>query len=203
MWNYEKFTCPIKVENCYYYFHNKGLDNQNIMYALKDLNDPKPTLFLDPNELSKEATSSINTYAFSKDHKWFAYAISDQGSDWLRIKIRNVQTEQDLKEEIDFCRFTKILWTKDNLGFFYSGYLPNEDLNEPNVKKTHKIFYHRLHTDRSEDFIAIEYPDSPNAQLLGRMSDCGTVLHIQLNEECRNVRWHYSRFDLPVKGNFL
>ena len=203
MWNYEKFGCPFKVGNKYYYFGNSGLENQDNLYVLNDLNDTEPKLFLNPNKLSKEGTSSINTYQFSNDGEWFAYAISDGGSDWLRIRIRNAKTGEDLKEELDFCRFTKISWTKDNLGFFYSGYLPTDDPNDPAAKQNHKIFYHKLHTDQTSDFVAIEFLDLPNALLLGRQSDCGTIMHVQLNEECRNVKWWYARFTLPVKGNLI
>lgn len=156
------------------------------MYFVQDLNDAQPKVFLDPNQLSKEGTSSINEYAFSDDAKWFAYAISDCGSDGLRIKIRNVETKEDLGEELNFCQFTKIAWTSDSAGFFYSGF---EDPNDPKATKHHKIFYHRIGTPQSEDFIAIEFPDQPNALLLGRMNDAGNIMHVQLNEECRNVKW--------------
>ena len=160
------------------------------MYVLNSLDDEQPKVFLDVNKLSKEGTDPIETHAFSLDCKWFAYAISDAGSDWSRIKIRNVETGEDLDEQLDYCRSVKILFTKDNLGFFYSGYSPTEndptenlnDLNDLAAKKNHKIFYHRLNTNQSQDFIAIEFPDLPKALLLGRMSNCGNVLHVQLNE---------------------
>ena len=67
----------------------------------------------------------------------------DGGSDWLSIKIKNVETGQELKETLKFCRFTTIRWTLDNAGFFYSGYLQTKNMNDPESKKNHKIFYHK------------------------------------------------------------
>ena len=186
IWNYEKFTCPFKAGESYYYFGNSDERNQDVMYSVRDLDDAQPTVFLDPNELSKEGTSALNEYAFSDDAKWFAYTIADGGSDWLRMKIRNVQTKEDLPEELSFCLFTKIAWTPDSAGFFYSGF---EDPSNPEATKHHKIFYHRIGTPQSEDFIAIEFPDQPKALLLGRMNNRGDIMHIQLNEECRDVKW--------------
>lgn len=156
------------------------------MYSVKSLDDEQPEVFLDPNELSKEGTSALNVSAFSDDGKWFAYSIADGGSDGLRIKIRNAATKEDLAEELNFCQFTKISWTSDSAGFFYSGF---QDPKDPKATAHHKIFYHRLGTPQSEDFIAIEFPDQPKALLLGRMNDAGNIMHVQLNEECRNAKW--------------
>lgn len=168
MWNYEKLDCPFKKGDKYFYFKNNGLDNQNIMFMLDDLSKMEnEKVFLDPNKLSEKGTSSINGYEFSNNSKWFAYCISgkflvqtfmtfsfnpyfcnssyknaDGGSDWLRIKIMNVETKEELKEELNFCRFTTIKWTKDDEGFFYSGYLPTEKQID-SESKIHKIFYHK------------------------------------------------------------
>lgn len=185
IWNYEKFSCPIKAGDRYYFFKNSG-QNQDILYSIKNLNDAQPEVFLDPNELSKEGTSALNVSEFSDDAKWFAYSIADGGSDWLRIKIRNVETKEDLLEELNFCRFTKISWTSDSAGFFYSGF---QDPSDPKATGHHKIFYHRVGTPQSEDFIAIEFPDQPKALLLSRVNDAGNIMHVQLNEECRDVKW--------------
>lgn len=82
--------------------------------------DSAAKIFLDPNTLSADGTTSISAASFSEDGKWFAYGLSDAGSDWVRIKIRNVESGIDCDEEIRRCKFTCISWTHDNLGFFYA-----------------------------------------------------------------------------------
>ena len=54
LWNYEKFSAPFKEGNAYYFFRNSGLQNQSVLYSQENLN-ADPSVFLDPNELSKEA----------------------------------------------------------------------------------------------------------------------------------------------------
>jgi len=50
----------------------------------------------------------------------FGYGCQTAGSDWVTIKVRDVETGKDLDDTIKFCKFTTISWTHDNLGFFYS-----------------------------------------------------------------------------------
>ena len=63
LFDYERFGCPFRKGNYYYYFHNSGLQNQAVIYRTTSL-DGEPEVFLDPNLFSTDGTSSINTYSF-------------------------------------------------------------------------------------------------------------------------------------------
>lgn len=91
----------------------------SVLYIQPSL-DSEAAVFLDPNTLSVDGTTSISVASFSEDGRWFAYGLSDAGSDWVRIKIRNVDSGRDCEEEIRRCKFTSISWTHDHLGFFYA-----------------------------------------------------------------------------------
>lgn len=77
---------------------------------------------MDPNKLSEDGTVSLQdgTSRFSDDGKWFVYGLSSSGSDWVSVKIKNVDTGVDLDEELTRIKFSNISWTLDNKGFFYS-----------------------------------------------------------------------------------
>src|SRR5580704_3591764 len=51
LWNYERFTVPAQQGGRYFYQHNNGLQNQNVLLVGESLN-AEPRVLLDPNTLS-------------------------------------------------------------------------------------------------------------------------------------------------------
>lgn len=49
--------------------------------------DAEPEVFIDPNTFSSEGLISLTNYEFSEDGLYMAYAISESGSDWNKIKV--------------------------------------------------------------------------------------------------------------------
>lgn len=109
LWNYPKYSCPNKHGDCYYYFKNTGLQNQSVLYKQDSL-DSEATVFLDPNELSEDGTIALSSTKFSDDGKFFAYGLSESGSDWNKIKIRDVATGKDFNEVLEKVKFSVIDW---------------------------------------------------------------------------------------------
>ncbi|RUS17436.1 prolyl oligopeptidase [Jimgerdemannia flammicorona] len=49
-----------------------------------------------------------------------AYGLSRNGSDWAEVKIKDTETMEDLEDVVSWYKFTRISWTHDNQGFFYT-----------------------------------------------------------------------------------
>ena len=96
------------------YFHSCS-----VYYRKKSLDD-EPSVFLDPNEMSTDGTVAISSFTFSGDAKMVAYSFSESGSDWNKLKIRNVETGKDYPETLKGLKFSLTAWTSDNKGFFYA-----------------------------------------------------------------------------------
>jgi len=160
LWNYPKYSSPFKEGDKYYFFKNDGLQNQSALYAIEGL-DGEPTLVLDPNKFSDDGTTSLGGMSFNKKGDLLGYAISEGGSDWRTIKVLDLKTGKTLKDEVNWAKFTGISWAND--GFYYSRYPePTGDGELSDKNEFHKLYYHKLGTDQSEDKLI--YSDTANPQ---------------------------------------
>lgn len=118
-WNFPKYSCPTRHGDRYFFYKNTGLQNQNVLYVQKSLSE-EPSIFLDPNALSDDGTIALVGSTFSDDGSLFAYGLSESGSDWTNIKIKNVATGDDFPETLIHTKFVRCAWTLDNAGLFYA-----------------------------------------------------------------------------------
>lgn len=192
LWNYPKYETPFKAGKYYYFKMNSGLQNQSVMYKLNHL-DAEPEVFIDPNKFSKEGLISLTNYEFSEDGEHMAYAISESGSDWNKIKVKSVLTREDLPDLIEDVKYSAISWTHDNKGFFYSK-PPNEKRDDGTGITEHKyskLYYHRIGTHQSDDVMCVEFPDKPTWMPLAYVSHCGRYVFVSVQETCKNEMVYY------------
>lgn len=176
--NYEKPGLPSKKKDGYYYFFkNNGLQNQSVLYRAKDLNDPNPEIFIDPNSLSDDGTVALTGVYFSKDGKHVAYTISRSGSDWTEIFVLDAATGQLLPDHIEWAKFTGAEWRGD--GFYYNAYeRPAEGKEFSNANENHRVYYHRLGTSQKDDTLVFEDPENPLHFHSSGLSDDGRYLFL-------------------------
>jgi len=148
LWNYEKISAPFKEGNFTYYYKNNGLQNQSVLYR-KDVSENEE-VFLDPNQLSTDGTTSLGDVSFSKDGSLVAFAISEGGSDWRKVVVWNAITKEVIGETLVDVKFSGIAWYK-NEGFYYSSYDKPKGSELSAKTDQHKLYFHKLGTSQKED----------------------------------------------------
>ena len=159
-WETESISIPYKVkEKTFYYFNDGSWQQSKLM--IKDCDDCKPRVLLDPNKFSQDGTISLGGTSISNDASLLAYAISDGGSDWRIWKVLNIETGEVLTDTIQWAKFSNAIWENDDSGFYYQKY--DEPKNEllKDINTAPKLMFHELGTAQSEDIVIYENPDKP------------------------------------------
>lgn len=177
LWNFEKYGVASKHGNKYFYSYNTGLQNQNVIYYLDSLSG-ESKLFLDPNSLSSDGTVALTSLKFSKDGSRVAYGLSSSGSDWVTIKFRNVETNEDFNDVLEYSKFFQPTWTHDNKGVFYGTFpvFGVADGCETNANENQKVYYHKIGDKQENDILVAEFPEQPKWRFSSEVSDCGCYL---------------------------
>lgn len=180
LWNYPKIGMPFKKGGRYYFYKNDGLQNQSVLYMQKTLDD-NPEVFLDPNTFSTDGTIALSSISPSKDGKYFAYAISRDGSDWNEIVVMDIETRTMLADTIKWVKFSGISWYND--GFYYSCYdAPKEGMELSAANQFHKVKYHQLGTPQNSDVLIFDDKANPLRNFVGFMTDDNEYLVISESE---------------------
>ncbi|VTS08316.1 prolyl oligopeptidase family serine peptidase [Tuwongella immobilis] len=178
LWNYERFSAPSKIGGKYFFSKNDGLQNQAVLYVQDSL-EAEPRVLIDPNAWTKDGTAALGGLSISDDAKYAAYAVNDAGSDWQTWRVLTVADGKLLSDELKWCKFTGIEWSKDGKGFFYSHYpepKPGETFQSLNLNQ--KLFYHVLGTPQSEDKVVYERTDHPDWGFSASIGEDGKYLVI-------------------------
>jgi len=178
LWNYERYSVPSKDGGRYFYTRNDGLQNQSVLFTMKQLGDT-PRMLLDPNTLAADGTVALAGIEVSPDGKLLAYSTAASGSDWNEIRVRDIETGEDLIDHVKFVKFSNTAWTKDGKGFFYSRYdEPKEATKLADVNYFQKLYYHRIGTPQSADTLVYDRPDQKEWGFGGQTTDDGRYLVI-------------------------
>jgi len=177
LWNFERFTVPQQQGGRYFYQHNNGLQNQNVLLVAEALS-AEPRQLLDPNTLSSDGTVALGGEAITDDGKLMAYGTAASGSDWEEWHVRDVDTGKDLPDLIKWVKFSGASWSKDGKGFYYSRYDEPKGTALRDANYFQKLYYHKVGTVQSEDKLIYERPDNKELGFGGSVTNDGHYLVI-------------------------
>lgn len=182
MWNFERISQPKRYGDRWFFTYNSGLQNQSVLKVAPTA-DGEGAILLDPNLLSKSGTTSLANYRPSEDGKLLAYAISQSGSDWLEVRVRDVATGKDLPDHLKWVKFSSLSWLKDGSGFFYSRYdAPGDGASLTQTNEFQKLYFHKIGDAQTDDTLVYERKDQPRWNISGGVTEDGRYLIIYLSD---------------------
>ena len=159
LWDYEKYSTPYMVNGKLFYSYNDGLQNQYVLYMADGVNG-EPEVLIDPNTLSEDGTVPMASTELSPKASFLAYMLSDGGTDWKTIHVRDTSKKSDLTDTIKGIKFSNIAWLPDESGFFYSRY-PQNEAGKYDDSQTVSIYFHAIGTAQSEDKKVFAFDNKP------------------------------------------
>ena len=160
IWENESISTPFVVNGKIFYYFNDGTFQQSKL-MIKDCEECKARVLIDPNTFSDDGTISLSGISVSNNASHAAFAISDGGSDWRTWKIINIDTGEVLEDEIKWAKFSGATWESDDSGFYYRKYRkPDEELLIE-INESPQLMFHKVGTDQSDDILIYENSDKP------------------------------------------
>lgn len=178
LWDYERYSLPAREGGRYYYSHNDGLQNQNVVYVQDSLDD-EARLLIDPNTWSEDGTVALSSFFPGPDGRHVAYLVQDGGSDWRKARVIDVDSGKTLDDELDWLKFTGLSWASDGSGFYYSRYPEtSEEEKFQSLNMNQAVYFHRVGTPQDDDALVFASPENPEWGYSAIVSDDGEHLVI-------------------------
>jgi prolyl oligopeptidase len=162
----------------YFVISNPGERNQDLLFTAPSLAalSSEPRILLDPNELSDDGTVALMSASVNDDGTLLAYALSESGSDWLTIRVRDVASGADLADELRWAKWNEPTWMPDGTGFLYWRYPVPSGAEFTDELGAGELVLHRLGTPQGSDLTIWSRPEDKQWMVYPEVSDDGRYL---------------------------
>jgi prolyl oligopeptidase len=159
----------------YFVISNPGERDQDLLYTAQSLAEllDEPRILLDPNDLSGDGTVALVSASVSDDGTLLAYALSESGSDWRTIRVREVSTGADLTDQLRWAKWNEPTWMPDGSGFLYWRYPEPTGAEFTDEMGAGELVLHRLGAAQDADVIVWSRPESKEWMVQPVVADDG------------------------------
>lgn len=201
LWDFPRWTAPIRRGDRLFYTRNDGLQNQPVLFR-QDGRDGQPVVLLDPNTLTQDGTAALIASSASDDGSLLAISIAESGSDWQTITVLDAETGDALPDHLGNVKFTSIAWRPDGGGFYYSRFPTEDEVPGAPPSTNQRVYLHRIGTGQEDDELVYSRPDAPGLGFMPFVTHDGRflVLHVWDGTDTRN-RLYYR--PLEEDGDFV
>ena len=105
------------------YFYSKRRADQDlaVLYLREGL-DGEERVLIDPHPMNPDHTTSVELRDISDDGTRVAYAVREGGVDEVSIRVRDVDTGEDLADVLPPARYGQVTLAADGSGLYYERY---------------------------------------------------------------------------------
>jgi oligopeptidase B len=112
----------------------------------------EPAVLLDGDAMAAgKPFFSLGAAAWSHDHRLLAYAFDDKGSEFFKIKLRDLGTGEELSDEVPDMEGQPV-WNADGKAFYYT--------RVDEHRRPLQVLRHRVGSDSAQDELIYQEPDS-------------------------------------------
>ena len=124
------------------YFYSKRRADQDLaVLYLRDGLDGEEQVLIDPHPMSPDHTISVELRDISDDGTRMAYAVREGGVDEVSIRVREVDTGEDLADVLPPARYGQVTLAADGSGLYYERY----------GDVTPRVMFHAFGTPMADD----------------------------------------------------
>lgn len=204
LWNYTQESLPQRIGSRRFITRHDPLDEQSVLYVMGEGSPERDTVLIDPNSLSQNGTSALTGWAASRDATLVAYSIAKGGGDWQEIKIRDVQTGEDLPEILYWSKFEEdlpfpsVAWHPDGTGFYYNRLPAPDDTSNVDRYRGSQVYWHRVGTAQEYDRLVFENPEKPEENFVPIVTSDGNSLLLHV---WKGLSLRHELVVLPLDGS--
>jgi prolyl oligopeptidase len=156
LYAYDAYSDVSTRQDRVFYFLTPAVDAKRYLMTCGNMSQ-FPKVLLRPGDYA--ASESLVFYQPSGTGRYVAYGLSEGGSDWKTIKIRDVETGEDFPDSLQEVRTNYVSW-RDDTGFYYQRSAKpalGEKIDERSV------YFHALNSKQEDDILVFRSAEGTSA----------------------------------------
>ncbi|MCY4661712.1 MAG: prolyl oligopeptidase family serine peptidase [Acidobacteria bacterium] len=105
-----------------YFYSRRGADQDLAILYVREGLDGAERVLIDPHPMSPDHTTSVELRDISDDGGQVAYAVREGGVDEVSVRVRDVDTGDDLADVLPAARYGTVTLAPDGGGLYYERY---------------------------------------------------------------------------------
>jgi oligopeptidase B len=135
------------------YFHRYETGGQHPLFCREPREGGEAQVLLDGNKMAEgKPFFDIGSVAHSNNHRLLAYGVDEKGSELNTLHVRDLETGEDLSDEVPDTAGGPIVWSADDQWLFYVRLDENH--------RPQQVYRHKLGTPASDDILVYDEPDA-------------------------------------------